>query len=186
MNVTIASAPIISRCNYVASGFVSGACRKRLKKAPITGGGWLNRSFGDLDYGDLKMYVYQEEAGQIGLIFGIVLQKRDMVQILEHNPINFGIGQLKINISFCEPSKPVSFDVERGMYFISLGYNEIRFIRGGNALVAVHIIEEVQFMLLIFLEKKKRKIRSRADEKLELLQYMFLRGSEPGGWEEVS
>ena len=182
MSVTTASAPIIFGCRSAAFGSVFGVYHEQKKKALIIGGGWLNHSnLGDSDYGDLMMYVYQEEAGQIGLIFGIVLQKRDMDQILEHNPINFKIGPLKVNICFCEPCKPVSFDIERRIYFISLGFNEVRFLKSGNALVAIHIIDGVQFSLMIFLEKNKRDIRGKLARRLELLQYILLRGSTPGG-----
>lgn len=130
------------------------------------------------------MYVYQEEEGQVGLIFGIVLQKKDLHSILTHNPVNFSIGPLKINISFCEPSKPVEFDTERGVYFISLCFQEVRFLKAGNSLVAIHLIEGVRFTLMIFLESNRRDSERGLVRRMALHQYMLLRGSTLTNLEE--
>jgi hypothetical protein len=101
------------------------------------------------------MHVYQAEEGQVGLLFKIVLYSKDLDQILKHNPINTDISVLRVNISFCEPPKPISFDITRGIYFISLCHNEIRFLRSGNPIVMIHVIEGVRFTLMIFLKKSE-------------------------------
>jgi hypothetical protein len=125
------------------------------------------------------MYIYQEENGQIGLIFGIVLHGKELRQILEHDPINFKIGQLKINISFCEPFKPVSFDTEREIYFVSICLGEVSFLKSGHALVAIHVIEGVRFTLMIFFDECKRGLRGRLSKRIALSRYRVLRGSTP-------
>jgi hypothetical protein len=96
--------------------------------------------------------VYQAEEGQVGLTFAIILDRKDLHQILGHNPLNIDIGQLRINISFCEPVKPVSFDIERGVYFISFGFHEMRCIKDGKSIIITNVIEGVQFKLVIFFE----------------------------------
>jgi hypothetical protein len=123
------------------------------------------------------MNIYQSEVGQIGLTFGITLDQKDLGQILGHDPINIRLDSLQINISFCEPPKPVSFDTDRGVYFISLCHNEMNFLRRGNSLIAVHMIDGVQFTLVIFLEKTLRNLRDKLNKKIALFQYMLLRGS---------
>lgn len=124
------------------------------------------------------MHVYQEEDGQIGLTFGIVLNQNDLSQIMSHNPLNIDVGPLRINISFCEPSKPVSFDINRRVYFVSLCYRSLRFLKNGNSLVAIHMIEEVWFTLSIFFINNAQNLTRELARKHR--SYMLLRGSTLG------
>jgi hypothetical protein len=121
------------------------------------------------------MFVFQEESGQIGLDFGIILNKNDLDQILEHEPININIGLLRINISFCEPPKPISFDINKSVYFISLCFRELRFLKDGNFLVAIHMIEGVQFMISIFFRNDTQNFKGESTRGPK--SYMILRGS---------
>ena len=98
------------------------------------------------------MQVYQVEEGQIGLTLAIVLSHMDLVQILGHNPLSIELYPLRINLSFCEPRKPVSFRINTGTYCISLGFKEVRCLKSGNPVVLTNMVEDVRFTLVIFFE----------------------------------
>jgi hypothetical protein len=117
--------------------------------------------------GDPIMNIYQIEEGQIGLTFAVVLTEKDLDKILKHNPITTRIGPLQIHVSFCEPPKPVSFG--GGIYFVSLCFKEIRLLKGGSTAVITNMIEDVPFILAVFLEKDGQNVNHKLKQVLHLL-----------------
>src|SRR6516225_1909735 len=106
------------------------------------------------------MHVYQAEEGQIGLTLVMVLSKRDLKQILGHDPLNIRLAPLRIQVFFCEPPQPVSFDIHRSMYSIHLCFKDIGVLKEGSSVIVTHLIEDVQFTLVLFFESSAHKLSS--------------------------
>lgn len=121
------------------------------------------------------MQVYQEEDGQVELMLGIVIDQNDLDQILGHNPLSIKFGALSFNISFCEPPKEVSFDTDKKVYFVFLCRENLNFLKSGNFLVAIHMIDGVQFMLSISFRDNTQTLRGWLDRGNR--SYMVLKGS---------